>query len=201
MEGLLQTLCSAALQGDLARLRALLATPGVDVNSQLVRGWTALHLAAIHGHTACLEALLGAGASANSVGGRVGWTPLHLASHKGREACVRALIAAGADVNLACTTNTNYDNDTPFTQALKNGHTRVLKVLLRAGAEIRRGNAISGFDGNKTAWALVDAIRRLGGWPNYVRRRRGALGLWVMRRLPEVTHIEIAAFIELPGGD
>ena len=198
------SLHDAVRKGRLARVRALLATPGVDVNSQLVRGWTALHLAAIHGHTACLEALLGAGASVHSIStefaGRVGWIPLHWASLKGREACVRALIAAGADVNLACTTNTNYDNDTPFTQALKTGHTRVLKILLRAGAEFRRGDARRD-DNNKTAWALVDAISRLGGWPNYVRRRRGALGLWVMRKLPEVIHIEIAPFMEFPGGD
>ena len=50
------------------------------------------------------------------------------------------------------------------------------------------------------AWKLVDAIRKVGGWPEYVHRRRATLGIWVIRKLPTVIEVEIAAFVEPPGG-
>ena len=176
---------SAAKTGDLAQLRDLLAA-GADPN-------TALHRAAFEGQTACLEALLAAGASVDGTGGN-NRTPLQYVSTHGPEACVRALIAAGADVNRACRFTPK-----PFTAALQHGRPSVLKILLRAGADVNTRSADRrGY--NTKSWALVDAIRKLGGWPNYVRRRRATLGIWVIRRLPTVIEIDIAACIEPPGG-
>ena len=65
---------------------------------------------------------------------------------------------------------------------------------------------VSRREANASAWALVDAIRVVGGWPNYVRRRR-AISASVIEKaitgnlLPEdITKVEIAAFLEPPGG-
>ena len=187
-----QALCDAAYLGDLAMLRAELRRLGRrHVDSRGRGGCFALHHAASPGHTACLEALLAAGASVHSVNTH-GSTPLHSASAGGQAACVRALIAAGSDVNHA-----SQSGRTPFSLAVYNGHRRVLKILLRAGADMNPQNLARG-ERNASTWALVDEIRAAGGWPNYVRRRALAL---VPVSLPEVLRIDIASFVEAPGGD
>ena len=189
---------SAIFSGNSAGLRALLAT-GVDVQARDSDGWTALHYAAISGRTACLEVLLAAGASVDSVEECDYKTPLHFAACSGRAACVRALIAAGADVNRGTrSTGRRRGGSTPFSFALINDSCPILKILLRAGANVYTEDCLRVY--NTKSWALVDAIRKLGGWPNYVRRRRATLGIWVIRRLPTVIEIEIAACIEPPGG-
>ena len=198
---MVDALCNAARNGNLARLRAALAT-GVDVDARLSEsnyrtgehGLTALHCAALNGRTACLKALLAAGASVHFAGYQARWTPIHKASQYGHAACVRALIAAGSDVNRASLAGT-----TPFSVSLRYGHRRVLKILLRAGADVRTEH-IPRRDSNADACALVDEILAAGGWPNYVRRRALAL---VPVSLPEVTvlRIDIASFVEAPGGD
>ena len=194
-------LVQAAYNGDLARLRAALAT-GVDVDARdSRRGWTALHYAAYYGRTACLEILLAAGASVETPATNRVLTPLHFASVQGQAACVRALIATGANVNDA--TPCDF---TPFTHALCCAHRRVLKILLRAGADVHTGPLASNSRNNDTnAWALVDAIQKVGGWPNYVHRRREIFASVVKKAithdaLPEAINLEIANFIEPPGG-
>ena len=190
-------LFQAAYDGDLVRLRAALAN-GVDVDARdSLRGWTALHYAAYYGRTACLEILLAAGASVDSVDNS-GATPLHDASLGGRAAIVRALIAAGANVNRGTR------NITPFSRALLDRHRRVLKILLRAGADVHTGT-VPRRNNNPDAWALVDAIQKVGGWPNYVHRRREIFASVVKKAithdaLPDAINLEIATFIEPPGG-
>ena len=190
----------AARLGDLARLRALLATPGIDVDEgdENYGDETALHHAADWGHTACLEALLAAGASVHSVTA-VGSTPLMFASWSGHAACVRALIAAGSDVNRA-----DQYGRMPFYYALRRGRGRALKILLRAGADMHTEN-VDRHNINTDAWDLVDAIRKVGGWPEYVRRRRATVASVIQKAithdaLPEALNLEIAAFVEPPGG-
>ena len=184
-----EALFEAVCDGDLARLRAVLAT-GVDVDSEAIN---ALRLAACSGRPSFLEALLAAGASVTD------WRPLYYASVGGHVACVRALIVAGADVNgAAASWSTN------STVALACGHSRVLKILLRAGADLRT-DFVSRHDAdNAEAWKLVDAIRKVGGWPQYVTRRRATLTSVVKKatwnKLPHVMNLEIGAFVEPPGG-
>ena len=117
----------------------------------------------------------------------------------GDAACVRALIAAGSDVNRA--SRSGY---TPFSGALSTGHRRVLKILLRAGADVNTEN-IRRRETNAAAWALVDEIRAAGGWQNYVTRRRATLVRAISDgfrgKLPEVIYAEIAPYMEAPGGD
>ena len=114
-------------------------------------------------------------------------------------ACVRALIAAGSDVNHA-----NRSGWTPFSCAISNGHRRVLKILLRAGADVHTRN-VTRRERNAAAWALVDEIRAAGGWQNYVTRRRAALVRAISDafrgKFPEVIYAEIAPYMEAPGGD
>ena len=191
----------AAQSGDLAQVRAVLAT-GVDVDSLTSYGETALHYAACQGHTACLTALLAAGASVHLVG-KHGSTPLSLASTNRDAACVRAVIAAGADVNYV-----DRYGDAAFTLALRRGHRRVLKVLLRTGADVHTGGVPRRNkhknNNNTAAWALVDEIRAAGGWQNYVTLRRAALvraiSDAVRGKFPEVINLEIATYVEPPGG-
>ena len=118
-------------------------------------------------------------------------------------ACVRALITAGSDVNRA-----NHRGHTPFACALSHalhpGNRRVLKILLRAGADLDSREALR-TDFNTDAWALVDAIRMVGDWPNYVRRRRAIFASVIEKAitrdaLPHDINLEIAAFVEPPGG-
>ena len=57
---------------------------------------------------------------------------------------------------------------------------------------------------NADALALVDEIRAAGGWQNYVTLRRAALvraiSDAVRGKFPEVINLEIATFLEPPGG-
>ena len=191
----------AASDNNLARLRALLAT-GVDVDARDLRNdSTALHHAA-YGRTACLEALLAAGASVHSTNAGRGNTPLQGASESGHAACVRALIAAGSDVNFV-----DRDGRMPFSYALRYGNRRVLKILLRAGADVDTRGALPTHPAvsNTDAWALVDAIRKVGDWSSYVRRRRAICASVIEKAitrdaLPHDINLEIAAFVEPPGG-
>ena len=195
----------AAISGDLARLRAVLAT-GVDVDATRGGcGLTSLHVAALHSRTACLEALLAAGASVHSEGS-FGMTPLYVtiwnSKSCGRASRVRALIAAGSDLESA-----SHFGSTPFTCALSLGKRRVLKILLRAGAHVNTANLRRNglqYPDKFDSWKLVDAVRKAEGWANYVARRR-AIGAGVVSKatkgvLPEAINVEILAFVEPPGG-
>ena len=114
-------------------------------------------------------------------------------------ACVRALIAAGSDVNRA-----SRHGWTPFSRALHYGHSRVLKILLRAGADDVNTQVADRREDNADSWALVDEIRAAGGWQNYVTLRRAALvraiSDAVRGKFPDVINLEIATYVEPPGG-
>ena len=187
----------SALAGDLVQLRAILAT-GVDVDARR-NGRPALNVAALNGHATCPKALLAAGASVHSSTVTDDVTALHEASFTGRAACVRALIAAGSDVNRA----DRYGN-TPFTCALAGGHPRVLKILLRAGADVHTAD-VARHEDNTSAWALVDEIREVGGWANYVARYPPTTLASVVDKamsgaLPDPIPLIVATFLEPPGG-
>ena len=192
-----EALRQASHVGDLPRLRAILATPGLDVNAPSDSGCTALHWAANCGHTACLKALLAAGASVHSASG-IFRTPLHNASEYGHTASVRALIAAGANVNI----QDGY-TDSPFSLALISANLRVLKILLRAGADVDTGEFQRDED-NASAWDLVDAIRADGGWANYVARHPPTTFAGVVKKATNIEidaiNLEIAGFLVPPGG-
>lgn len=80
----------AAAVGEVGRLDAALALPGVDVSAGDEFRWTALHHAAAGGHPECVNRLLrrGADPDARSVDGLA---PLHVAAGGGREPSIAAL--------------------------------------------------------------------------------------------------------------
>ena len=59
---------------------------------------------------------------------------------------------------------------TPFCRALHNGDRFIILDLLRAGAAVT-GFSPSRIDGNASAWALVDAVKKAGGFDEYAARQ------------------------------
>jgi ankyrin repeat protein len=86
----------AALNGRLAAVQTLLATPGVRVDATNRAGATALHGACERGHAAVVTALLQAGANVEREDG-ANRRPLAGAAAGGHRAVAEALLAAGAD--------------------------------------------------------------------------------------------------------
>ena len=95
----------AAMQGDMAKVRALLAQQN-DVNVAQGDGMTALHWAANRGDSALAVVLLRAKARLTATTRIGGYTPLHVASQNGATGVVRALLAAKADARAATTNGT-----------------------------------------------------------------------------------------------
>ncbi|WP_411280942.1 ankyrin repeat domain-containing protein [Gemmatimonas sp.] len=93
----------AAMQGDLAKVRVLLARQS-DVNVAQGDGMTALHWAADRGDVAMTALLLRAGAKLTGATKNGGYTPLHVAARAGHGAVVQALLAAGADAKTLTAT-------------------------------------------------------------------------------------------------
>ncbi len=93
----------AARQGDLERVRALVAQRN-DVNIPLGDGMSALHWAAERGDAAMTAALLKAGAKVTPTTRNGGYTPLHIAARAGNGAVVQALLAGGADPKVLTST-------------------------------------------------------------------------------------------------
>ncbi len=93
------TLANAAMRGDLAQVRSLLATSKGSLNVAQGDGMTALHWAADRGDLAMTQALLKAGAKVTATTRLGGYTPLDIAAQKGKGDVVRALLVAGADPN------------------------------------------------------------------------------------------------------
>lgn len=92
-------LAEAAMRGDVARVRTLLASRA-DVNAATGDGMTALHWAADRGDVAMTEMLLRARAKLTATTRIGSYTPLHVAARKGNAGVVRALLKAGADANV-----------------------------------------------------------------------------------------------------
>lgn len=91
-------LANAAMRGDLASVRTLLAAK-TDVNAAQGDGMTALHWAADRGDAVMAQLLVKSGAKVTATT-RVGnYTPLHVAAQKGQAAVIKVLLAAGADPN------------------------------------------------------------------------------------------------------
>lgn len=120
----------AAMQGDVAGLRALLAK-GANVNAAHGDGMTALHWAAQRGDSAMTAMLLRAKAS-TSAGTRVGaHQPLHVASAAGSTGVVKLLLAAKADARATTT-----EGVTPLHLAAMAGVPGAITALLKAGADV-----------------------------------------------------------------
>jgi len=90
------TIMGAASDGDVAKLKELLAKDGADVNEADEEGRTALHFACGYGEAACAEELLAASADVDRKD-KNNNTALHYAAGYGQADMVKLLLGKGAD--------------------------------------------------------------------------------------------------------
>jgi len=123
-------LFSAAFNGDVDLVKALLdkgARPAAATNN---KGATSLHAAAQNGHEDVLRILLDRGGDPNTVAPN-NWSVLHSACLSCQPAIIRLLLDRGAVVSAAATTG-----ETPLHIAAHKGDDTTVQQLLDRGAEI-----------------------------------------------------------------
>ncbi|HET9271276.1 MAG TPA: ankyrin repeat domain-containing protein [Vicinamibacterales bacterium] len=121
-------IADAAMRGDVAAVRALLAKK-VNVNAPQNDGSTALHWAVQRGNSELINLLVRAGANVKAAT-REGVTPLWLASLNGDPRTLGALLEAGADPNEKLPLGR-----TPLMIASRTGNVAAMTVLLDKGAD------------------------------------------------------------------
>jgi cytohesin len=151
--GLVDAVKSAALAGDVAALRQLVATHGgaaIRQDGDLAE-LTALHWAAGSGSAEAVRFLLASPVEADPRAARINnFTPLHSAAMQGHAAVCELLIGAGAEVNV----QTDPQGYAPLHSAAFAGHVDAIRILLTHGAD--RG--LRNYRGERPA----DTARRTG---------------------------------------
>jgi cytohesin len=144
---------NAALTGDVAALRQLVAThggPAVRLDGDPIE-LTALHWAAASGNVEAVRFLLAPPVEADARAARNNnFTPLHSAAMQGHAAVCEVLLGAGAGVNV----QTDPQGYAPLHSAAFAGHIEAIRVLLAHGADRRLVN----YRGERPA----DTARRTG---------------------------------------
>ena len=102
----------AADNGNVAELKALLATKQFNINAQDDHGLTPLHYAAWKNQPPCITTLIQGGANVN-IRDQHQWTPLHFAAFCGHYACAIKLVNGGANISAA-----NDEDKTPVMLAV-----------------------------------------------------------------------------------
>lgn len=152
-EGGFTPLLHAAMSGDLASVRALLAG-GAKINQGAADGATPLIVSIVKHHPAVALYLLEQGADPNVI--EPGYTALHAAAVTAQADVVRALVAKGADINAGVTMPLRlsaafvpYNPElvagrlsqvgaTPYMQAAKAVDTAMMRLLVDLGADPKR---------------------------------------------------------------
>ena len=130
-------IADAAMRGDVAAVRALLAKK-VNVNAPQNDGATALHWAVQRGNVDLVNLLVRSGANVTAAT-REGVTPLWMASLNGDAAALGALIEAGADPNEKLPLGR-----TPLMIASRTGNVAAMAVLLDKGADPNAKDTLRG---------------------------------------------------------
>ena len=125
----------AVREGSMDVFGALLAHPGVRVDTPAINGNTALMMAAFKGNLPAAEALIAKGAAVN----RPGWTPLHYAVACGDNAIAGLLLGRGARIDAASPRASG--SYTPLMMAAREGKEDTALFLLKHGADPRLKNA------------------------------------------------------------
>ena len=167
----------AAMQGDMAKVRALLAQQN-DVNVAQGDGMTALHWAADRGDVAMTALLLRSGAKLTGTTKNGGYAPLHVASRAGHGAVVQALLAAGADAKTLTSTGA-----TAMHLAASAGDVASVKALLAHKAdpnalELAWGQTPLMFAAAERCWLAAPMRRSAPSWSIFLKSWR------VSRRRP-----------------
>jgi ankyrin repeat protein len=113
----------------------LLSRGDIDVNAVvsggLMKGYTALHLAAMNGRVDVVQALLAAPGINVNAANENGWTALHVAAEYRHAGVIQALLGAGADVNAQISYGP-WKGWTALHWAAQNGDVEVIRALLAA---------------------------------------------------------------------
>lgn len=149
----------ASENGDLKGVKQCVAD-GVDINSSVKGGYTALQTASKYGHLDVVKFLIENGAKINQQvelegtpeeeGGNIySDTALMYASRAGHIDIVKYIIDKGADVNLK-----DFKGSTALIRASTDtGHIEIVKLLIKSGADINTRNI---FNNGALAFALWD---------------------------------------------
>ena len=129
------SLIQASIDGDIERIRDIVATAGVDIDGADKYGLTSLMWASGHGHDEAVRVLIEAGADVNAQN-KKGNTALIAASKEGRNNVVKELIAVKAEVDI----QNSQQGDTALIMASGHGHEEVVKMLIKAGADVNTDN-------------------------------------------------------------
>jgi ankyrin repeat protein len=123
---------AAAIQGDVARLEALLAENRSLISAVSPDGWTPLHLAAHFGQTEAARLLLNKGAKVDARStNALHNCPLHAAAAGGSANVVKLLIEHGASVNAR-----QHSGWTAIHAAAQTGDIEMARALREAGADL-----------------------------------------------------------------
>jgi ankyrin repeat protein len=158
------TLVTAAKDGDLSTVRALIARR-VNVNEPARDGSTALLWAAYASNLDMAKALIAAGANVNTPN-RYGITPLLQAARVGDASLIAALLKAGATLAV-----THPEGETALMSASRAGRVDAVKLLVEAGADLNSSDAYQ--EQTALMWAaseghrdVVEALLNAGADPN-----------------------------------
>jgi len=158
----------AARSGDLAKVRALLATDPALVNAKDDGDVTPLIYATHFGKPEVAKFLLEKGAAVDTRAGS-GITALYEASGNGQVEVVRMLLAKGATVDAKTSTDA-----TPLLLAAENGQLEVVKLLLAKGADVNVQASYSGVHWSNTP--LIGATKVRSDYDFFVRNGGDPLG-------------------------
>ena len=127
----MDSLHQAAIDGDIDKVKSLIAK-GVDVNAKSGYGnWTPLHVAARYGHRHVSEVLLNNGAEVDAEARRQ-VTPLFYAVSHGHKNVAELFIEKGANVNVKI----QLSQATPLYCASMDPHEELVDLLLSKGADV-----------------------------------------------------------------
>ena len=125
--------------GELKVLKYLIKKGGYQLEDKNTIGHTVLHIASQEGHLSIVEFLCQNGAKVNSHDCN-GWTPLHMAVFSGKDKVVEFFLSKNLDPNLQSLGTVTEIRGVPdmssrlLHAAAKRGHTAVVRVLLKYGA-------------------------------------------------------------------
>ena len=106
----------------------------LNINSQLLDNWTALHLATNEGYLIIMEKLIDSGANIEA-GTTIKRTPMHIAALRGNIYAMKKLVMKSAKVNAQ-----DDDDNTPLHIASERGYGEIVEFLLENNADPKKLN-------------------------------------------------------------